>query len=171
LVALVITGAIGRYLYARVPRAAGGRELELAELEARVAQWTRGFERIEPERAANVRGEIEQMIAQRRWGGTLPTRLFALVASEWSLLRILRRLGEQARAAGWTPEQRAELGRLARATHRAALVTAHFDDLRALAASWRWMHRWGALLLVLLTLFHVAHAFIYGSIRFGGGGA
>ncbi len=165
LVALVVTGVIGRYLYARVPRAAGGRELELAESRERVARWTAGFERVDPRLAQEIREQVAHLVEQRRWGASLPTRLIALVASEWSLLRFLRALHGRARASGMAQDQLAELGRLARGVHRAALVSSHYEDLRALASGWRWLHRWGALLLILLTAFHVAYAWIYGSVR------
>ena len=39
----------------------------------------------------------------------------------------------------------------------------HFDEVRGLLSSWRWFHRWLALLLVLLTVLHVLTA-----TRFGG---
>jgi len=41
LVVLMVTGAVGRYLYAQVPRAANGRELELSEIEAELERSAR----------------------------------------------------------------------------------------------------------------------------------
>ena len=42
---LLVTGAIGRYFYAWVPRAANGRELELEEVKLRLATHVGGARR------------------------------------------------------------------------------------------------------------------------------
>jgi quinol-cytochrome oxidoreductase complex cytochrome b subunit len=36
-------------------------------------------------------------------------------------------------------------------------------------AGWRWVHRWGAVLLLVLVALHVAYALAYGAHLFGGG--
>jgi cytochrome b561 len=54
---------------------------------------------------------------------------------------------------------------LARRAHRAALMVAHFEDLRALLNSWRYLHRWVAALMVLLLVVHVVFALAYGGWR------
>lgn len=56
---------------------------------------------------------------------------------------------------------------LARRSHRLVLQLANFEEVRGLLASWRWLHRWLALLLLLLTAVHVAVAFRYGQVDFG----
>ncbi|MEZ6193785.1 MAG: hypothetical protein R3C45_21285 [Phycisphaerales bacterium] len=46
LLIVVVTGSVGRYLYAFIPRAANGREIDLDDLCARLAtlsaEWDRG---------------------------------------------------------------------------------------------------------------------------------
>ena len=61
-------------------------------------------------------------------------------------------------------ELRRDLG-LARKAHRAALMAAHYEDLRALLAGWRYLHRWAAALMVLLILVHIGYALVYGAGR------
>ena len=61
-----------------------------------------------------------------------------------------------------------ELG-LTRRAHRHALMAAHYEDLRAVAGTWRYLHRWVAVLMVLLVILHIVYAFSY-SAFFGGGG-
>jgi cytochrome b561 len=56
---------------------------------------------------------------------------------------------------------------LARQAHRTALAAAHYEDLRALLATWRYVHRWVALLMVLLVALHVVVALRFASL--GGG--
>jgi quinol-cytochrome oxidoreductase complex cytochrome b subunit len=58
---------------------------------------------------------------------------------------------------------------LARRAHRAALAAAHYEDLRAILETWRYLHRWVAALMILLLLLHIGYAIGYGSaIRTGG---
>jgi len=57
---------------------------------------------------------------------------------------------------------------LARRAHREALAAAHYEDLRGLIASWRYFHRWVALLMVALVAVHVVTAIQYGDILGGG---
>jgi len=54
-----------------------------------------------------------------------------------------------------------------RTAQRTALAAAHFEDLRGLLASWRYLHRWVALLMVLLVVAHVFTALRYASILSG----
>ena len=55
---------------------------------------------------------------------------------------------------------------LARRSHRLALQLAHYEEVRGLLSTWRWLHRWLALLLLLLTVVHVVVAVRYGAVDF-----
>jgi predicted ferric reductase len=65
-------------------------------------------------------------------------------------------------------DELAEFERLARSAHRTSLMVNHYEDLRGLLASWRYLHRWVALLMVLLLVAHVVTAWRYADL---GGGA
>jgi hypothetical protein len=41
---------------------------------------------------------------------------------------------------------------------------AHYEEVRGILSSWRWLHRWLALVLVLLTVVHVATAIGFGGV-------
>ena len=71
---------------------------------------------------------------------------------------------EQGRADGVPPDQLRGILALARRAHRTALMASHYEDLRGLLASWRYLHRWVALLMVLLVAFHVITALRYAAI-------
>jgi len=169
LVVLVSTGAIGRYLYAFVPRAANGRELELDEVQSRLAalssEWDQGGSGF----SERVRHEVGELVTRAAWKASLPRRIAALVGSQRVLQRTLHGLRAQGEAEGVAPEHLREMLDLARRAHRAALAATHFEELRAVLASWRWIHRWAALLLVLLVARHVVAALRYGGILGGGG--
>ncbi|MCK6460065.1 MAG: NAD(P)-binding domain-containing protein, partial [Planctomycetes bacterium] len=169
LVVLLVTGVIGRYFYAYVPRAANGRELELAEVKAQLGQveeeWNEGERRFRE----HARMEIHALIEARQWKASFLGRVAALFRGQRGLHDTLRRLEGEGRGEGVPEEQvRATLD-LARRAHRTALMAAHYEDLRAILGTWRYLHRWIALLMVLLVILHIVHAFLYGALFLGGG--
>ena len=163
LFALLITGSIGRYLYAWVPRAANGRELELDELRARFGAGAnanpgaRGFH----ERA---RTEVVALIEDKRWRGSFLARAGALFGVHRDLSRVLRRIEERGRKQGVPDEEIAETVHYSKHTHRQALLLGHFEDVRALLSSWRFFHRWLAILMVILVVLHIAYALNFGTL-------
>jgi thioredoxin reductase/Pyruvate/2-oxoacid:ferredoxin oxidoreductase delta subunit len=169
LAVLLVTGAIGRYFYAYVPRAANGRELELTEVKAELgkveAEWGDGERRFR-ERA---RGEIHALIESRQWKASFVGRVAALFRGQKDLRELLKRLEGEGRGEGVPEEQIAATLGLARRAHRTSLMAAHFEDLRAILGAWRYLHRWIALLMVVLVVVHIVHGFLYGALFLDGG--
>jgi hypothetical protein len=167
---LLLTGAIGRYFYSYVPRAANGRELELEEVKVQLSQvseeWDQGQRRFRDA----VRREVHELIESKQWRGTFFGRVLALLGVQIGLRRALKRLAQGGRDEGVPEADIDETMRLARAAHHTALMVAHYEDLRAILNFWRYLHRWVALLLVILVVVHIVHAMTYGAIRTGGGG-
>ena len=167
LLALLGTGAIGRYLYAYVPRAANGRELELSEVKARLGRLSEEWDQGHRAFRETVRQRVLPLIEASRWRGHFVTRVWALVRSRMHLRRVLRELQAEGQAQGVPTEAIEETLVLARAAHRSATMATHFEDLRALMGTWRYLHRWMAALMVALVVAHVVYALVYG---FGGRG-
>ncbi len=161
---LVATGAIGRYFYSFVPHAANGRELELDEVRARLAALTAEWDKERGAFAERVRAEIDAMVRDSQWSRGFFRRVGALLAGERRMRRALRRIESDARAADLASDQIAELTHLARRAHKEALAAAHYEDLRGIVASWRWFHRWVALLMVALVVIHVVTMLRYGGL-------
>jgi len=165
---LLVTGAIGRYFYAYVPRAANGRELELAEVKARLvhlsAEWDQGQRFGEQARAA-----VEALTEKRQWKSSFLGRVVALFDGQRDLRHLLAKLEAEGRAQGVAEDHLAETLSLARRAHRTALMAAHFEDLRAVLGAWRYLHRWIAAALVVLVGIHIVHALLYGALFLDGG--
>jgi hypothetical protein len=168
---VAVTGAIGRWFYAWVPRAANGRELELAAVRQRIAQLDPGTSGADPSFLAEARAAMLAQVDRRQWGGMLPGRILALVGVQFDLARLRARLRRDGERSGVPREQIAQVLALATAAYRAALSVAHFEDLRALLSSWRYLHRWLSVLLVVLLVVHVIQWLVPGGgVAVGGAG-
>lgn len=166
---LVTTGAIGRYFYAFVPRAANGRELAIDEARTELARLTSSWEGDHRAFAERARATVDALVDAEAWRGSFLRRVRALAASQFGLGRVLAKIALDGRSQRIPTEELRELLQLARRAHRTALMVAHYEDLRALLATWRWLHRWVALLMVLLVVAHIATALEYADLGFGGG--
>ena len=168
LAVLVVTGAIGRYFYAFVPRAANGSEIALDEARAALAALSGEFEATNRAFGLTVREEIDRLVARGHWQGSFVQRLSQLLVGQRELRKALQLLRDRGRAEGVAESQLTHLLQLARRTHRTALMATHFEDLRALLSTWRYLHRWVALLMVLLVVVHVITSVRFAGLGFGG---
>lgn len=170
LAVLLVTGAIGRWFYAWLPRAANGRELALAEVKEKLRAIATGsgaeFRGAGGDAAAaffaRARDRVVALIERQRWLPSLWQRIGALVRTQRELGRALRELEVHGQRAGLPAVELRRALLLARRAHRAALQLAHFEELRAVLSSWRFLHRWVALAMVLLVVLHVACALLFG---------
>lgn len=158
---LVVTGAIGRYFYAFVPRAANGRELALEEVQARLAQLSSGWDRENRQFGERVRARVHELVVAGHWRGSFLKRVGGLLRSQRELRQALAELASAGFAEGVPTDQIRETLELAKRAHRATLAAAHFEDLRALMGTWRYLHRWVALYMVLIVVLHIVAALRY----------
>jgi len=162
---VVAAGTLGRYVYSFVPRAANGRVMELDEVRAQLATLSGEWDRAgRGEFGTKVRQEIEQLTDAANWRASLPQRLFSLFTGQRRLASRLARLRTAGADAGVSPDSLESLLTLARRAHKTALMATHYEDLRALTSSWRYLHRWLALLMVLLAALHVRTALRYAEL-------
>lgn len=165
LVVLMVTGGVGRYLYAQIPRAANGRELELSEIEAELERSARdagagGFHR-------DALEAVRELAQARQWRGGLFARLGATFGAQHDLRATCVRLQRVGSEQGVPQGDIIRALEMARRAHRHALASAHFEDVRGVLQGWRYLHRWFALLMVLLVLLHVVAACLFGDVGFG----
>lgn len=167
---VVAAGAIGRYLYSFVPRAANGRELALDEARAELLVALDGWKAPAGSSVdlSAVKSELVAWAEADRWRGGFFGRLVRLLtaghrARRWLDSRADLLAGLDAEAA-----RRFHRG-LARA-HRSALAATHWEDIRGILATWRSIHRWLALLLVLVVVLHIVVSLRYASFLGGGEG-
>jgi thioredoxin reductase len=155
---VVCTGAIGRYLYAFLPRATNGREIDLDEARAQLVSLSTEWERAGRGFAGAVRDEIENLLHAGRWRPGFFARLGAMISGQIRLGRTLRHLRQQGRRGDIPADEVRRAVSLARRAYRISLIVMHYEEVRAVLASWRYFHRWLALLMVLLAAIHIVTA-------------
>lgn len=166
LVITVVTGIVGRYIYAKVPRSLEGRELEVEQVRDRLhacrhqledagvsAEWLRPRER-----------PLGEGLSR-----SLMTRLRIVLCGNHQSRQDYRRLRRNILS---SPELRPSARRilpLARAFFRHQHWLARYNELRGLLASWRFFHRWLAIVMLAVMAFHIGVAVRFGDLWFLGG--
>lgn len=169
LVALAITlvsGVVGRYIYAKVPRSLEGRELELEQVRERLhacrheledigvsAEWLRPHS--QPPESDHHKGLLARL--RTVLGGDRQSR------RDYRQLRrnILGSLDLRASAGHILP--------LARTYCRHQQWLIRYHELRHLLASWRFFHRWLAIVMLAVVAFHIGLAVRFGDMWIMGG--
>ena len=167
MIVVVGAGVVGRWFYAFVPRAQNGRQQDLEELGAQVAAIAGEWDRHGRGYGASVREQVEALVEDARLGKGFFARLAGLLRSQWRLRGQLQRLRRDGAELGVPAVEITRLVGLARRSHRLAMQLTHFEEVRGLLSMWRWLHRWLALLLLLLTTVHVVTALRFGGVDFG----
>lgn len=168
MVVLIVTGAIGRYFYAYVPRAANGRELELSEVKAKLARMSEQWDQGQRKFREYARAELFSLIEKEQWKKGFFGRVLGLLFLRRSLKRLVAKIEGEGHRDGVSEQQIQETIQLVRKAHTAAMMAAHFEDLRAVLSSWRYLHRWATVLMLFLLGLHVLYALIYSPFFFGG---
>lgn len=161
---LVLTGAIGRFLYAFVPRAANGRDLAHDEVRSELERVSAVLDESDPEFGTRLRAAAEELVSQAHWRGGFLRRFGSLLGARRRARHATRELAREARARGRDEAQVQRLVWLLLRAERSARTAAHFEDLRGMLSGWRHLHGWLALLLVLIVAAHVLDALRYGDL-------
>ena len=163
LVVLSVTGSIGRYFYAHVPRATNGRELELAEVRSQLVRQSTQWDLDRDSFRQHARAELDRVVGRRQWQSSFLGRVIGLSTQRRDLRVLVEGLASKARSESIPAALAEQTLALVLRGYELATRVAHLEDLRAVLATWRFLHRWIAALMVLLVLVHVVHALAYGS--------
>jgi hypothetical protein len=161
----VLTGIVGRTIYTRVPRSVEGRELEFSQVREELESCRQLLE------LAGVNAEwMDRSMPQPRLHRTgLAGCFWAMAVGDLQRRRDYHRLRTHILA---TPELKPAIRKvlpLARdyCKHWQWLIRYH--ELRNLISSWRFFHRWLAILMLCVVVCHIVVAIRFGNLALWGG--
>ncbi len=163
---VVISGCIGRYLYAFIPRAANGTESSLDDLRKQLTLLSTDWDRERKGFGARVREQVDHLITEGRWRPGFIARIGVFIVGQFRLRRSLRKLKREGALDGLSQVEIKHALQLARRAYRLTLLVTHYEEVGSILASWRYFHRWLGLLMVLLAIVHIVTASRYGSLDF-----
>lgn len=171
LAVVIITGCVGRYIYALIPHAANGTESSLDDLRGQLATMSAEWDREGRGFGMRVHHQIDTLITEGRWRAGLLARIGALIVGQFRLGKSLRHLQRTGLAEGISQREIRHVLMLARKAYRLTLLVTHYEEVRAVLSSWRYFHRWLGILLVLLAVVHIVTAARYATLEFPGFGS
>jgi hypothetical protein len=159
---VVATGLVGRYIYASVPRSLRGRELEMEELRKRLEDHRAQLEAC----GLSLVGATPEPVRSAR---SVPARFVVLLAGSRAIRREYRRLREAVLAHAELRPLAGQILPLAKKYSADRQWLTRYTELRGLMGSWRFLHRWLAILMLAVVLFHVLVALRFGDLVLPGG--
>lgn len=162
LVIVVITGLVGRYIYAHTPRSLEGRELELDEIRHRLNDYRAQFERL------GVGATFFDAIptAADRSEKSLLSSLWGLTAGDRDMRRELSQLRSKVTQSPNLKMKSREILTLAKIYHTERQWLIRYYELRSLMGRWRFLHRWFAIVVLVMAVFHVVVSIQMGNLWF-----
>jgi hypothetical protein len=161
----VLTGIVGRTIYIRVPRSIEGRELELIQVQEELDACRQLLE------YAGVHAEwMDRSRPKARVHRSGLMGCFAsLAVGDVQRRRDYRRLKNQILGSPDLKGAAKKVLPLAKdyCMHWQWLIRYH--ELRNLISSWRFFHRWLAILMICVVVCHVIVAIRFGNLSIGGG--
>jgi hypothetical protein len=158
---VLVTGLVGRYIYARVPRSIQGRELEVEEIRRGLADYQRQMEELGLRHEVFQRPLTADTVPEERG---LAGSFLALLRGDAESREAYRALTEAVRSSDNLRSLRSELLPLARRYCRERHWFARYQELRRLMGAWRFLHRWFAILMLSAVAFHVWVALRHGRL-------
>jgi hypothetical protein len=161
----ILTGLVGRYLYIRSPRSPDGRELELDDLERQLDGLSRRLVELGLD-ADQLHPEPEPGPREYRMG--ILWNLVALVTGDCRWRRDYRSIQRQVLASPRLAPAAGQILPLLKVLCRQWQWLERYQQMRRLTASWRFLHLWFAVVMLMVAFFHIFVAVRFGDLWIGG---
>jgi len=160
MIAVVLSGVVGRYIYTAVPRTADGAVIEAAELEHQIAAAENDLQRWLAGRPEGDQRLVQRMAALPATGGPLLVLGRTFLDWEYRLVwrRERRRMGDLERA------QSRELDRLLRQRRALRRQVASLALARRMLATWHTVHIPIGMVLFTAAFIHIGAAIYYATL-------
>lgn len=162
----VATGIVGRTIYIRVPRSAEGRELEIQQVQSELQRYRMQLE----QNGVDAKWLHEGKPPERASQTSLLSGFKSLVVGDWQRRDDYRQLKQQIMKSPRLKESAGHILPVARAYCMHWQWFVRYYELRNLIASWRFFHRWLAILMLFVVMGHVVVAIRFGGLSLFGGG-
>jgi len=162
----ILTGIVGRYIYVHVPRSLGGRELEIQQVREELEQCRDRLEQAGVEAGWLHEGQLPQMGPAT---SSLLASFISLVTGDRQRRRDYRELRRAILSSDDLQPMARQILPLARDFCRHWQWMIRYHQWRDLLASWRFLHRWLAIVMLMVASFHIFIAVRYGDLPILGG--
>ncbi|MFA6318692.1 MAG: NAD(P)-binding domain-containing protein [Elusimicrobiota bacterium] len=164
LLVVVLTGLVGRYIYARTPRSVEGRELELAEIRRSLSAHREELERLGvPLEGLAASGAPDLS----RGAGSVLAGFSALVRGDREQSLEYRKLEEAVLSSPHLRPIADDILSMGLRCLRERRWLARYHELRSLMSSWRFLHLWFALIMIVIAVFHIFVGLRHGRLELG----
>ena len=160
---VLVTGLVGRYIYAHVPRTVQGQELELEDLRRQLDE----HRSLLLKSGLGVEAASEPGSGEGGAGHGLASALAGMLEGDRQSAREYARLREAVLNSPELAAASAELLPLARRYVRERRWLAYYRELREVMAGWRFFHRWFAIVMLIFAFGHVMIATRLGGLLSG----
>ena len=165
---VVASGVAGRYLLTYMPASADGGELGRDVVQRRLEIYRAKL--ISMGLSSELLGENEEANKKKR-RPMLITALLRVVMGDRENRQEVARLTEAVQKQGDLGEEAGLLLILVRRLCRERQLLVRYHELRRIIGTWRFLHRWFAIVLFLGALYHIIVAVRFGDLWVLGGGA
>ena len=162
----LLTGIVGRYIYVHVPRSLEGRELELEQVREQLDSCRERLEQAGVEARWLHGGETAEIHHQRVG---LARSFASLIIGDHQRRREYRQLRRAILSSRDLKPTARQILPLARDFCRQWQWMVRYHEWRNLLASWRFLHRWLAIVMLIVASFHIFLAFRYADLSVLGG--
>jgi hypothetical protein len=162
---VIISGVIGRYIAVHFPRSLGGRELKFEEIRGRLAVYKKKLVALGVD-PTMLRLETPESSTRAPW---LLASIGRVLSGDWESRKEYRRLKEALTARGQVRIEMELVLYLIRRLCRERQWLVRYGEFRRVMGSWRFFHRWLAIVLLAGLAFHVLVATRFGGLWILGG--
>jgi|CXWL01.1.fsa_nt_gi hypothetical protein len=160
LMVVVVTGLLGRYIYAHTPRSVQGKELELSDIRRSLTAYREHLKKLgmpmeifdktltpSAPSSSGLIGEVGALFHDSRINAENYAKLHEIVMAAPELRPAAKDILE-----------------LGRKYFQESQWVARYHELRSLMSSWRFFHRWFAIVMLILAACHILVAVTHGNI-------
>ena len=160
------TGVVGRFIYAHTPRSVQGKELELAELQKNLGAYRADMQKMgfSIDMFENTHPAVRRTSAN----GGMISILASFIAEDRRQTQEYRQLQEAVMSSAEIQTGHAharEILELGRRYFKERQWLDRYQELRSMMSSWRFFHRWFAIVMLIIAAFHILVAAAMGDLH------